>query len=206
MSSDIEPTMKEQLECQKLQFEIEKTQLETAELKRSWYKRPQWISAILPPVLGILTICIAWVSGFLNKQALVNRNESVLLQIQIKEFTKQRDSLFYERDSLRKEDSILRFMISKLQRDKSRLEKLIADAPLEESKRNVYLLFKNRELYDKIEDTVAKLNDRAFMKSIDFGMKEDDYRARLSSCVDKLEDCKRENKMLGEKLKAADKQ
>jgi hypothetical protein len=65
--------LKQQLEIEKLQKEVARIDYETAEIYKKWYKKPQWIAALSPVLIGILTLTVAWASGFLQAQSTLNK-------------------------------------------------------------------------------------------------------------------------------------
>jgi hypothetical protein len=101
-------SLKRELEIKKIQKEIEQLDNTNNDLTKKWYKKPQWIMALSPLFVGLLTLSIAWASGFLQAQSNLNK-------IQEENFIKRRDSinntitiLKSEKDSLTAETFILR--------------------------------------------------------------------------------------------------
>ncbi|MCX6315975.1 MAG: hypothetical protein NTW29_01690 [Bacteroidetes bacterium] len=62
--------VKKQLEIDKINKEIAGLDIE---LKRKWYKKPQWIAALSPIFLGVLTVIIAFATGLLQNQSTLNK-------------------------------------------------------------------------------------------------------------------------------------
>ena len=57
-------TIKTKKEVEKLQAEIDKIKNENEELTKKWYLRPQYIGAISPIIVGLLTIELLGQLGF----------------------------------------------------------------------------------------------------------------------------------------------
>lgn len=72
-------------ENEKLKTEHEKLILEKEELKKTWFRKPQWWSALLPTLIGILTLWAAYSTGIFGIQRL--QNEKVQLQDTIQKVT-----------------------------------------------------------------------------------------------------------------------
>ena len=83
--SDLEKQKKE-LEVNKLEEEIKQIRINNSELSKKWYKRPQWIMALSPIIVGVLTLTVAWASGFLQAQNSLNK-------IQEEKFERKKDSI-----------------------------------------------------------------------------------------------------------------
>ena len=77
---------KEQLEIIKLKKEIYFVEKQNIEINKVWYKKAQWISALSPIIVGILTLIVAWSTGFLQAQAKLN-------EIQKADFLQKKDSI-----------------------------------------------------------------------------------------------------------------
>jgi hypothetical protein len=61
---------KKQLEIEKLNKEI---QILDSDLRKKWYRKPQWIAALSPFFLGILTLIIALSTGLIQNQSTLNK-------------------------------------------------------------------------------------------------------------------------------------
>jgi hypothetical protein len=84
---------KKHLELKKLLLEIEKVENENGKHKVKWFKKSEWYSALLPSLIGFGTILVAFSTGFLNKQSLVNKNENILNKIEAAQFQEQKEKL-----------------------------------------------------------------------------------------------------------------
>jgi len=67
------PPSKDELERQKLALEIR-------ELQRKWWKRPGYISALLPIMLASLTVLAGILSGFFDRERAKLQNEIAILR------------------------------------------------------------------------------------------------------------------------------
>lgn len=103
----------------KEKLEIEKLQTEIKDIKRRII--PQWVGALSPFLIGLMTIIIAFSTGFLNNQATLNKIEAHKVEVQVKEFEAKRDSLHLSNDSLLALNSQLNFEREKLKKDSQRL-------------------------------------------------------------------------------------
>ena len=83
---------KARLETQKLEKEIIKIDIETRDLNKSWFRKPQWYSALFPFLLGAATIIVAWQTGFLNNQAVLNKIEAKEAAKQLEEGKQRQNS------------------------------------------------------------------------------------------------------------------
>lgn len=72
--------IKEQKEREKLQLEIDKLNNENRELNKSWWKKPQYIAAFSPLILGVVTLITAFASGFLQNQAKLNEIQKLTFE------------------------------------------------------------------------------------------------------------------------------
>lgn len=90
-------SLKTEKEIEKLQIEIEKSKNENAELIKKWWKKPQYIFALIaafsPLIIGILTVCIAYFSGFLQAQSKLNEIQKITFENNKKEINNHIDSL-----------------------------------------------------------------------------------------------------------------
>jgi hypothetical protein len=200
----------EELHIRKLQLEIDKLKLENTELGRKWYKKPQWYSIFIPFIIGLVTIIIAYLTGFLNTQSLVNKNEniknqneSILLKIEIDKFEKLKENLFFEnqklnltRDSLKESiqllvtrnntmSNILETTLSKSKTDNEKINSLIKEIEKVE-----------RKLYDSIK--VIQFNN---LMTLTGQAKLFDINTRRYEGVEELlKVCQEENKLLKTKI------
>lgn len=97
-------TEKDELEIIKLNKEIHHYNIQINELSKSWYKKPQWIIALSPLIVGMLTLIVAWSTGFLQAQSTLNK-------IELKKLNEQKDSINEVITLLtHKSDSLSRFV------------------------------------------------------------------------------------------------
>jgi hypothetical protein len=106
--------LKIELEIQKLKGEIDQLGNSNRELTNPWYKRPQWIMALSPIIIGLLTLLIAWASGFLQAQSTLNKIQEERFQQKKDSITKYLATLNYVSDSLTKSTRILKIQKSML--------------------------------------------------------------------------------------------
>ncbi len=103
----------------KEKLEIEKLQIEIKDIKRRII--PQWIASFGPWFIGLLTIFLAYRSGFIDNKATLNEIKAARVEAQVKEFEARRDSLHRSNDSLLILNSRLSFERQKLKEDSQRL-------------------------------------------------------------------------------------
>jgi septal ring factor EnvC (AmiA/AmiB activator) len=100
--STIEPNWKQELERKKLALEIR-------ELSRPWFQKPAYLAGLLPALIGIATVLVAWNSGYFNLQLERQRIDAANLQFQttrlsaeIKDLQAERERLQAQREELSK--------------------------------------------------------------------------------------------------------
>lgn len=120
---------KKKLEIEKLEKEIQQLDNLNSDLAKKWYKKPQWIMALSPVIVGVLTLTVAWASGFLQAQFNLNK-------IQEENFNRRKDSI--------------NIVISKLSTTSDSLNKLIINFKTE----NIMLGKQNRE-FKAIHNTLS---------------------------------------------------
>ncbi len=155
-------TEQNNLADEKLRIEIKKLELEANELNKKWFKKPQWYATFIPLILGFGTLGIAYNTGFLNVQSLVNRqeniknqNESILLQIQIREFDSVKIKLKRENDLLIVKGDSLKNMIGNYEDKIKYLQKLLRDTYSKSKSDNQKyndLLLENLQMKDSISN------------------------------------------------------
>ena len=114
-----------ELETEKLRAEIKEINNRNADLIKSWYKKPIWIAALSPIIVGLLTLIVVLSTGFLQAQYALNRlhednykKEKKDKDAEIVTVRNQLDSLQYNRDSLYSISAILDSTVRKLARIK----------------------------------------------------------------------------------------
>lgn len=88
-----------QMEAEKLRLEIDKLKNENRELTKPILSRPQYIAALSPIIVGILTLIVAWWSGFLQAQSKLNEVQKLSFQ---QEKVKYQDSIKKFQDDIKK--------------------------------------------------------------------------------------------------------
>lgn len=93
---------KERLEIEKAKNENLKLELELKELKKRWWKKPQWWSAFGPALIAIITLIIAWTSGLIKSERLQLeiKNLEIERSALIKNINKYRDTITSYQDSI----------------------------------------------------------------------------------------------------------
>ena len=200
-------TQKEELEIIKLQNEIVKIKSETTDLNKHWLKKPQWY----PPLLSLLTIIgtlfIAWKTGFLDNQELLNKIEEKNLIIDIKEFKSTKESLFKTNDSLfHLNDSFLRIIetskqqISSLntafeiaKKDKRGISEQVATLILEKQNLKKY----NDSMFAK---TKHEYEDKLWQKAWEHSPVVEHYRDEAFDLRSKVENCETEKRILQKEI------
>lgn len=108
--------VKTEKEVEKLQNEIDKLKNENKEFVKYWWKKPQYIAAFTPIIVGILTLFVAWWSGFLQAQSKLNEAQKLTFEQEKKSNQLYIDSLQGYVDSLTaiiSSDRVREFMLTK---------------------------------------------------------------------------------------------
>ena len=129
---------KKELEILKLEYEIEQIRNSNCELTKKWYKKPQWIMSLSPIIVGLLTLLVAWSSGFLQAQASLNK-------IQEEKFERRRDSINKTIRQLTYVSDSLKLFVDSIRKEKELL-----------SSENIDLIEKNR-LLSIVRDSLTSL-------------------------------------------------
>jgi hypothetical protein len=94
MSKMPEPPSAADLERTKLELEIQ-------ELKKPFWQRPGWVGAMVPIVIAICGVLVAWASGFLDRERSRLKQEKTTLQENIAAAETTLDLLTFEKERLK---------------------------------------------------------------------------------------------------------
>jgi predicted nucleic acid-binding Zn-ribbon protein len=177
------------LQQQKLQTELEKLNLEKAKLaeeikilKKKWYKNPQNLAPLATIVVALLGLSLTFMTGFFDARRLDLQNQKSLLQIDISNFSKQKDSLKFSvaasqktLDSLNIDNTQLKTKLELIKRQltdisiKYKADKKSIIRELDDIDRLIKAN-NNSEAFIKLSDLVNKLNGitgRSFSNEFD---------------------------------------
>jgi hypothetical protein len=160
-------SVKKELEVEKLRKEIEQLNNASNELTKKWYKKPQWIIALSPIVVGILTLSVAWASGFLQAQSNLNK-------IQEENFNRKKDSISKTIAILSYTSDSLKNLVENLTLQKMFFDSLFTDLRKENNELKM--------LQDTLQNTNISNNDKVeFLKN-----KYIDIQKRSRKIIDSL--------------------
>ena len=160
----------------KLQLQIENLRLEQQKLKpKNWYRKPEWISAILPGtavlLVGIGTVCVAFLTGYINTQKAANEATNTLLTLkrdtllaQIDSFKNQKASLIAENARLRQNESYVQGRIVEYNLRLKQLDSIIRFQAGTAKRKGQYAysllqqVFQLRGKNQELEATIEKYN------------------------------------------------
>ncbi len=81
------------------QLLVEKLKLEVGSLKRTWWKKPTYISIFIPALLTLISLIYAISTGFFDKKYERYRIEKESLKLEILRFETQKKTILNQRDS-----------------------------------------------------------------------------------------------------------
>lgn len=96
----MEPNSTEEQSIGADDLEREKLLLEIAELKKTWWKKPAYISALFPTLLTLVALVYGFANGYFQASFVKIENQKHDLQKEIDEFTHTRVDLQREHDRL----------------------------------------------------------------------------------------------------------
>jgi hypothetical protein len=182
--------LKKELEIKKLRKEIEQIDSINNDLTKKWYKKPQWIMALSPIIVGIMTLSVAWASGFLQAQSNLNKIQEETfnrkkdsINVVIKILSAKSDSLYLSAQNLkielkvlgRQNNELVGFRNNLLNNLKSKNEKMnfIMQQYLKSKKEKLKLEIKltqilNNELIKKNNDAKLQIQQRLDSSLIEF--------------------------------------
>ena len=203
----------------KEKLEIEKLKAEVRDIKRRII--PQWLAAFGPWFIGLLTIFLAYRSGFIDNKATLNEIKAAKVEVQVKEFEVKRDSLHKSNDSLIILNSQLNFERQKLKDDSQRLNKAFEQMKNDERSKSgqvADLVIKVDELkkskisiesqlkllessFDKrVGDTADFFQRQSTLQLYSAGNTIDQIRSTLDAARMKVFECERLKKQLQEEF------
>jgi len=81
-------------------LEREKLILEIQQLKGQWWKKPAYVLAALPTLLAVLSVVYGFANGYFQAAAVKLENQKHDLQVEIREFSKEREELVRQNKEL----------------------------------------------------------------------------------------------------------
>lgn len=154
------------------QLELEKISLEIVELKKSWWKKVEYLRIIIPSLLALISILLAFNSGLVDLSKKELEIEKKQLVYDISKFNDRKDSLYseylivlshYDSTRLQLEGvTLLRdSLVAELQDTRSLIESTSNE--LGQTKRQEFLLRRQRHV-DRITRAVEMVNGTLFLK------------------------------------------
>ena len=211
----------EQLEkqIQKLDLEKDKISLENKELKRIFWKKPQWFASAITAFVAIVSVFILNCNGTFDKKYQQYKAEKAVLELDIKEFqikkttidseyNKKSDSLSYLKDSLIYQKNLVRnfndtisqknLQLNQLQKEKKELDHAtnILNNNLKSRDQELFAIVSNKQKYEKkMSDSIIKLQTSSQMDNIRLSQ-------RWQIDLNKYRDCMKNTQKLLDEIKS----
>ncbi len=141
---------KRTLEIEKLQLENQKIISEQNQFKKSWIRKPEWWSALVPLIIGAGTIYIAFATGFISVARLENEKEELsrTIKVQKDSITRQSKEILTQKDSINQIIKVKQSLAQNNQQLEGRLNSAIAN-------RNSLVRLRKQEELDRINNEIA---------------------------------------------------
>jgi KaiC/GvpD/RAD55 family RecA-like ATPase len=189
---------KSELEIKKIKLENEKIALENKELKRSFWKKPQWFAPAITAFISFLSAVFLFANGVFDKKYQQYKAEKAGLELDIKKFEKSKDSISNViqamKDSLAKLNDTARLVSSSLnqiQKEKEEMEDdyVSLQKNLKTRDQIVFSIRSEKQQSEKImrdsiislEEEIRELRTRSFLVSINHQELGDKYNQCLVS-------------------------
>lgn len=182
-------------------LEEEKLQLEIAELKRHWLKKPQYLQILLPTILAIFSLLYAITSGlFSSKQELLELNKKQL-ETDISAFQKEKSTLSstnnnlkkqitYYNDSLKNKNLILKKYENSFIKERNKILLLNQEVTTLKNTKNDYNveISQLEKEYNKKKETYLKEIQSKYFKEIDNEKKFDELTQTIKNLNKEIKD------------------
>lgn len=110
-----------------LDMERRKLELEVRDLSRPWFLRPQYLSAILPAIIGLATVLVLFNRGYFDAREERQRAEDIQLENKRTALTNDIQRMESDREKQIIENTALQKQIQRTRDEAGRLAKLVSD-------------------------------------------------------------------------------
>src|SRR5580700_763761 len=113
-SNKMESSSTQDLAIEKQKLEIEKLSTELKILCRPWYGNPTYLSILLPALLTMASLIYAISTGFFDKKFELYKLEKAALELDIKKFEQEKNTLIAQKDGAIKDKKQLAVQVENL--------------------------------------------------------------------------------------------
>jgi len=106
----------------KEELELERLHLEVAALRQRWWTKPAYIAALVPTLIAIGSLSVAWKTGYFQAATIKLENQKHDLEGEIRAFTATRDQLVHDNQRLNVDRKQLADVNARLQQERGGLQ------------------------------------------------------------------------------------